>query len=463
MAQLVLLPQLGIADESAVVSSFRVKKGDTVSVGAPLFAIETGKSVFEVASEFEGAVLALLCDEGDELPIKAPVIAIGQPGEEYGSPPVPTAGNVSPSSDDGEVGPPHLSSAGGAPPCVGEPPLSPAGDISQCGDDERVGAVGGHSRVLASPRARALADKAGVDASYASATGPEGLIIERDIRKLLDSGIRTPSPIDGKKPATAANSLEGAAAVPSSHIAPLGGDAAAAAEGVPPPDYTDAPMSTMRKVIAKNMAASLTSAAQLTHSSSFDAAEIFAYRARCKADAKMSGVTLGDMVLFAVSRTLMDFPGMNAHVLGETIRRFSGVHLAVAIDIPGGLVVPVIRDAHRKSLLDISNETKLLAKQSREGTLPPDKLTGGTFTVSNLGSLGVEHFTPIINPPQAGILGVNNSTLRPRRKADGSIEFYDALSLSLTYDHRAVDGAPASRFLKAVCDNLAAFTLLLGR
>ncbi|MDR2657125.1 MAG: 2-oxo acid dehydrogenase subunit E2 [Oscillospiraceae bacterium] len=458
MAQLVLLPQLGIADESAVVSSFRVKKGDTVTVGTPLFAIETGKSVFEVASEFEGAVLALLCGEGDELPIKAPVMAIGQPGEEYGASTVPAAGDISPSGGDG----------------VAVPPLSSPADCTPLCGGERVGAAGEHPRALASPRARALAEKAGVDASYASATGPEGLIIERDIRKLLDSGVKTPSPVDGKKPATApsASALVGNAgtaaeggtpAATGITPVPLGINPAAQGLTPAPPDYTDEPMSTMRKVIAKNMAASLANAAQLTHSSSFDAAEILAYRARCKADAKMSGVTLGDMVLFAVSRTLLDFPGMNAHVLGETIRRFGGVHLAVAIDIPGGLVVPVIRDAHRKSLLEISNETKLLAKQSREGTLPPDKLTGGTFTVSNLGSLGVEHFTPIINPPQVGILGVNNSTLRPRRKADGSIEFYDALSLSLTYDHRAVDGAPASRFLKAVCDNLAAFTLLLGR
>ncbi|MDR0395726.1 MAG: 2-oxo acid dehydrogenase subunit E2 [Oscillospiraceae bacterium] len=403
MARLVLLPQLGISDESAVVSSFRVKKGDTVRSGAPLFAIETGKSVFEVASETDGVVLAILCDEGDELPVKAPVMAIGQAGEVY----------------EGEAEPNAEASA----PLSADPPR----------DAERA---------LASPRARTLANKAGVDAGRASATGPEGLIIERDIQKLLNEG--------GSRAAPAPKAAE-----PIKETVPI--------ESTPTIDYIDAPMSAMRRIIAKNMSASLANAAQLTHSSSFDAAEILAYRARCKNDDIMKGVTLGDMVLFAVSRTLAQFPDMNAHVMGETIRRFSGVHLAVAIDIPGGLVVPVIRDAHRKSLLEISNETKVLAKQSREGTLPPEKLDGGTFTVSNLGSLGVERFTPIINPPQAGILGVNNITLRPRRKPDGTVEFYDAFSLSLTYDHRAVDGAPASRFLKAVCDNLAAFTLLLGR
>ncbi|MDR1599167.1 MAG: 2-oxo acid dehydrogenase subunit E2 [Oscillospiraceae bacterium] len=427
MAQLVLLPQLGIADESAVVSSFKVKVGDKVGVGMPLFAIETGKSVFEVASEYEGVALALLCGEGDELPIKAPVMAIGRAGEVY------EAEAAAPTPPPSEA----IQSTVATIAPVAEPAAIPASEAG---------------RVLASPRARALADKAGVDVGQASATGPEALIIERDVRGLLDEG--------KGKPIAAVAPSKGSSGEAAPEVAP----AAPTAPAAPPTaDYTDAPMSVMRRVIAKNMAASLANAAQLTHSSSFDAAEILAYRAKCKADELMKGVTLGDMVLFAVSRTLTQFPDMNAHVLGETIRRFTGVHLAVAIDIPGGLVVPVIRDAQRKSLLEISGETKMLAKQARDGSLPPDKLTGGTFTVSNLGSLGVEHFTPIINPPQVGILGVNNMSLRPRRKPDGSVEFYDAFSLSLTYDHRAVDGAPASRFLKAVCDNLAAFTLLLGR
>ncbi|GHU68865.1 dihydrolipoamide acetyltransferase component of pyruvate dehydrogenase complex [Clostridia bacterium] len=433
MAQLVLLPQLGIADESAVVSSFRVKKGDAVSIGAPLFAIETGKSVFEVESELEGTVLALLCGEGDELPIKAPVMAIGQTGESYEAAAEP--GSAQTATAETAVDAVSIPSA--------ETSATPDNTGVICAQPT-------DGRILASPRARALADKAGVDPAYASATGPEGLIIERDVRKLIEEG-------GARKPAAAPAVLSVASSSASSVTSP-------AASAIPQTaDYTDTPMSTMRKVIAKNMAASLANAAQLTHSSSFDAAEILAYRARCKNDDVMKGVTLGDMVLFAVSRTLLDFPDVNAHVLGETIRRFSGVHLAVAIDIPGGLVVPVIRDAHKKSLLDISNETKLLAKQARDATLTPDKLSGGTFTVSNLGSLGVEHFTPIVNPPQVGILGVNNMTLRPRRKTDGSVEFYDAFSLSLTYDHRAIDGAPASRFLKAVCDNLTVFTLLLGR
>ncbi len=415
MAQNVLLPQLGISEESAVIGEFYVKPGDAVSVGQPLFSLETGKSVFDVESEYAGTVLALLCSVGDELPIKAPVMAIGQPGEKVAAAPRVKA---SPAALEAPAAPRP------------EPVPAPASLYQAEAGPEYA------ARKLVSPRARALAGKAGVDAALAMPTGPEGLIIERDVKKLLDEGV-----------APAAQALPPKAAVSPADRA----------------EFVDAPLSTMRKTIAKNMMASLAGMAQLTHTSSFDAGEILAYRAKCKQDPVMSGVTIGDMVLFAVSRTLMDFLDINAHFLGDAIRRFSGVHLAVAMDIPGGLVVPVIPDADKKSLLAISSECKELAQKSREGTLAPQALSGGTFTVSNLGSLGVEHFTPIINPPQVAILGVDCAVLRPRRKADGSVEFYDAIGLSLTYDHRAVDGAPASRFLQALCKNLASFTLLLGK
>ena len=416
MAQKVLLPQLGISEESAVIGEFYVKAGDAVSVGQPLFSLETGKSVFDVESEHAGTVLALLCQAGDELLIKAPVMVIGQLGELVEAAPqakaTPTAAPVETA---------HTSKQAVS--------VEPASGTEA--------AKKGETAFLASPRARALAEKAGVDA-LASPSGPEGLIIERDVKKLLDAGIQ-PSAKTAASPAKQAE------------------------EPLSPAEFVDVPLSTMRRTIAKNMMASLVNMAQLTHSASFDATEVLAYRKMCKQDSAMSGVTLGDMVLFAVSRTLKDFPDLNAHFLGESIRRFQGVHLGIAVDIPGGLIVPVIRDADKKSLLAISNEMKELAKRSREGSIAPQAITGGTFTVSNLGNLGIEHFTPIINPPQVAILGVNCAALRPRRAEDGSVEFYDAMGLSLTYDHRAVDGAPASRFLQALCKNLEAFTLLLGR
>lgn len=402
MANQVLLPQMGISEESAVVGEFYVKIGDEVQVGARLFSIETGKSVFDVESEFEGVVLGFLCEEGDELPIKAPVMVIGQAGESFTA---PQAEAQEPKERLEQVQAPVQKAV--------ETPVTTALEI-----DTR--------EKLSSPRARALADKAGVDAALAQPTGAEGLIIERDVKRMLDAGV------------------------------PQRASAAAAA-----PEYKDIPLTMMRRTIAKAMHQSLQSMAQLTHTAGFDATAMLNYRKRCKAQEQTKGITLGDMVLFAVSRTLPAFPEMNAHFLDDKIRRFGGVHLAVAVDIPAGLVVPVIRHADTKGLPEISNEMKRLSEACRNGSIAPELLTGGTFTVSNLGNLGVESFTPIINPPQVGILGVNTVTLRPRRADNGTVGFYDCMTLSLTYDHRAVDGAPASRFLQALCQNLEAFDTLV--
>ncbi len=402
MANQVTLPQMGLSEESAVIGEFYVSVGDTVQIGSRLFSIETGKSVFDVESEFEGVVLALLCEEGDELPIQAPVMVIGEAGESFDA---PKAEKEEPENKK-----------------AAEPaPVQKAAEVPAA-----MAYTGDQREKLSSPRARTLADKAGVDAALAQPTGAEGLIIERDVKRMLDTGVPERAP--------------------------------AAADG----DYKDVPLTMMRKTIAKAMFQSIQSMAQLTHTASFDATELLAYRKQCKAQEELKGITLGDMVLFAVSRTLTQFPEMNAYFLEDKIRRFPGVQLAVAVDIPAGLVVPVIRNADRMSVLEISNEMKRLAAACQNGSIAPELLTGGTFTVSNLGNLGIESFTPIINPPQVGILGVDTITLRPRRADNGTVSFYDCMTLSLTYDHRAVDGAPASRFLQALCKNLESFQTFLG-
>ena len=211
------------------------------------------------------------------------------------------------------------------------------------------------------------------------------------------------------------------------------------------------------------MRESLSGGAQLTNNHSFDATSIQRARAEFKAaGGDLAGVTLGDMVLYAVSRTLKNHPDLNAIMLDDnTIRHYHSVNLAVAVDTPRGLMVPVIFGADKKSLVEISKEVKQLAAEARDGAISPDKLKGGSFTVSNLGAFGVESFTPVINPPQTGILGVCNITAKARQKADGGYEFYPAMGLSLTYDHRAVDGAPAAKFAKELCANLESFTALL--
>ena len=231
------------------------------------------------------------------------------------------------------------------------------------------------------------------------------------------------------------------------------------------PEYTDGVMPRIRRVIATNMAASLQTLAQLTHHHAFDASQLMKLRRAFKehgAARGLDGISIGDMILFAVSRTLLDFPYMNSLLLdGDVVRTYRDVHLGVAVDTPRGLMVPVIFSANRKSLRQISDEVKSLALAAREGNINPDLLQGATFTVSNLGPTGVEIFTPIINPPQVGILGVCGSTTRVKRGAEGLVA-YPSIGLSLTYDHRAVDGAPASRFAGQLAKNLEAFLLLLA-
>jgi len=411
MANIVLLPQIGISEESAVLTKWHAKIGDAVKAGDVLFSLETGKSSFDVEAEHSGVVLALLADEGDEVAVKAPVCVIGAAGEEI------PAGLL-----DGPRAPAAASAASVAP--LAAPAATQARDA---------GAQSGASGI--SPRAKMLARKCDADPALANPSGPGGRIIERDVRALVESGQAT-------RPADPPSKAQ--------------------AQAIGAGSFEDRPLSAIRKTIAKNMAESLANTAQLTHSSSFDATCILEYRERLKQSEGLEGITIGDMVLFAVSRALSRFPELNAWLSGDTMRVFGSVNLACAVDTEKGLMVPVIFGASEKTLLEISTEIKALAQGCRAGNISPALLSGGSFTVSNLGQYGIESFTPIINPPQTGILGVNTITARVKETSEG-LRSYPCMSLSLTYDHRALDGAPASRFLQSLCKSLENFTALLAR
>jgi len=216
-------------------------------------------------------------------------------------------------------------------------------------------------------------------------------------------------------------------------------------------------------MIAKTMHDSLAEMAQLTHNTSFDATKVLAFRESLKSAPEtldLPKVTINDIILFAVSRVLTKHEGLNAHMMGDKIRYFKHVNLGIAVDTPRGLLVPTLFAAETKTLGQIAAESKVLAKSAIDGSINPDLLQGGTFTISNLGLYGIESFTPVINPPQVALLGVNCITERVRT-VEGQITTYPAMGLSLTYDHRAVDGAPASRFLKDLVTALEHFDLLL--
>ena len=422
MADFILMPQMGVSEESALLANWIVKEGDTVKTGDPLFSLETGKSSFEELSKFDGTVLKILVPAGEEVTIGVPVAVVGKPGEKFDLP----AGSAPAAAPTPSLGAPEAAAAA---PAAAPAAAAPAAAAAVDGD-----------KVLASPRAKKLASDLGLDIANASATGPEGRVIERDVKALAAN----PAAPKAEKAAPAA--------------APAAAAPAAEAE------YEDQPISRLRKVIAENMHSSLANMAQLTLNRTFDATALNALRKQMKASEGygLEKVTTNDLVLYVVARTLPEFPDINANFIDDKMRRFKHAQLGVAVDTPRGLLVPVIRDADKLSIREISQQVKAMAGQCRDGAISPAQLSGGSFTVTNLGSLGIESFTPIINPPQTAILGVCGLTLRPRETADGEIEFYTAMGLSLTFDHRVVDGSPAAQFLKAVATRLENINLLMA-
>jgi pyruvate dehydrogenase E2 component (dihydrolipoamide acetyltransferase) len=418
MAVAVIMPRQGQSVESCIITKWHKKAGDSVSIGDLLFSYETDKASFDEEAKVEGVMLAILAQEGDDVPCLQNVCVIGNKGEDISA-----------------------FTAGGAAPAEEKKPEAAAAAEIKKEAPAATGAVQEGEKLHISPRARNAAANMGLDASFAIPTGPNGRIIERDIMELSKSGAAFE-----EKPAAAVKAA-----------APV--QAAAAGE------FEDVPLTNIRKMIAKSMHASLSTMAQLTHSSSFDASGILAFRKQVKDNAAALGlenITLNDIVIYAVSRVLANHKDLNAHYLDDKMRYFSNVHIGMAVDTPRGLLVPTIFNANKLSLNEIAKETKQLAKEAQEGSISPDKLTGATFTLSNLGALGIENFTPVINPPQTGILGVNNIQTKMKMVGEEA-KPYQAMGLSLTYDHRALDGAPASRFLQELCRTLENFSILLAK
>lgn len=450
MANVVLMPKVGISVETCIITEWLKQPGDTVAVGDILFTYETDKASVECESTEAGTLIEQFYGNGDEVEVLTPVCAIGEAGEDVSALRPGGAAAEAPAAPTAPAEKPVEAAQAPAP--VAEQPV-PAAPVQ--GD------------IKISPRARRLAEEKYVDAHYATPTGPYGRVIERDVRELLNSGVgvMTGAAAAAGVSGESGSAIGGRVGAADAAAVPVAGVAPAASFATDGPGYRDVAFSGPRKVISRSMTASLTTIPQLTHNFSFDASDILALRKKLKASAEEKGlpnITLNDFVLYAVSRLLLKYPELNAHMVdGTTIRYFDDVHLAMAVDTPRGLLVPVIKYANRKSLAQIATEAKTLAKQAQEGGINPDDLSGGTFTISNLGGFGVESFTPVINLPQTGILGVDNIVERPRTGADGNIELYPAMGISLTYDHRAIDGAPASRFASELCAALADFSGML--
>ena len=420
VAQAVIMPKAGITVESCIMGSWKKNVGDTVAVGDILFTYETDKAEFECESTAAGTLLATFYNAGDEVTCLENVCAIGNAGDDVDS--------LRP----GAAAAPAVEAAPVAAPVTAAAPV--------------VAPVATQEATAISPRAKKLAERANVDASLATASGPNGRVIERDIRRLMEEGAPAKvAPVATEAPAVAATPTAAAPAVEA--------------------EYEDVKFSAVRKATSKAMMASLSGTAQLTLQFSFDATQIQQYRAMVKPlEGPVSKISLNDMVMYAVARTLTGYGDINANMIDDTtIRKFKNVNLGFACDTARGLLVPVIKNANKLSLLDLALEGKKLAAEAKDGKISPDKMSGGTFTVSNLGSFGCEGFTPVINPPQTAILGICNIQQKIKSCKDGVVTTYPAMGLSLTIDHRAIDGAPAARFMSELCKNLENFMTLLAQ
>ena len=437
MAIPVIMPRQGQSVESCIITAWNKKVGDTVEKGEILFSYETDKSSFDEAAPESGKLIAIFHEEGDDVPCLENVCVIGADGEDFSQ--------FAPAGD---------APAAAAAPAEAAAPAAEAAAPAQAA--EISGAI--------SPRARALAEKTGADLLKAVPTGPNGRIIERDVQKLVDMGLTVSAAAkDGYTSAVEGSGISGKVV-----LADLNAPAAApvaAASAAPVAEYEDVKLPNIRKVIAKSMHQSLSTMAQLTLNTSFDCTKLQNLRASLKSGAEKLGlanITLNDMVLYAVSRVILNHKDLNAHYLDDTMRYFNTVNLGIAVDTKKGLLVPTVFNAEKLTLNELSKAAKTVITEAQEGTINPDKLKGGSFTITNLGALGIESFTPVINPPQTGILGVDTITMKVK-DVNGEMVMYPAMGLSLTFDHRALDGAPAAKFLKELVFALENFDLLLTK
>ncbi len=430
MALVVILPKQGQSVESCIITEIKKKKGDTVKKGEVLFSYETDKASFEEESPADGVVLECFYNDGDEVPVLLDMMVIGQPGDDYAA---LLQGEVSGKEQE-------VSTTKAEGPAKIEVVASTNQPVNQS--------------AFISPRAKNLAEKEALNASELAGSGPKGRVIEKDVLVALESRPKlTPlakkiASEEGVQPQGTGSGLAGTAK---------------AADLLPPPanaiygvDYEDKKLSNMRKLIAKAMHSSLQNSAQLTHHLGADARNIQNLRKKAKkafeAGTLSANLTINDFVCFAVVKALKKFPNANSHFLGESMRLFNKVHLGLAVDTERGLMVPAVRNADDLSIIGLANQLKEVANSCKKGAISPELLSSeaATFTVSNLGAYGVEMFTPVINLPQAAILGVNTIVPRPKDLGDGVYGFVPYIGLSLTYDHRALDGGEATRFLKQI-------------
>ncbi len=426
MATEILMPALSPTMEEGTLAKWLVKAGDTVAAGDILAEIETDKATMELEAVDEGVVGRLLVAEGTAgVKVNTPIAVMLEEGESADAAPAKAA--PAPSAAAAPAAAPAPTKAADLAPVAAAAP-KPAGT---------------GTRVFATPLARRIAAAKGLDLASIAGSGPHGRIVKADV--------------EGATPvAAAAAAPAAAAAAPATAAAPAGASASAVAKLFEGRSYTEVPLDGMRRIIA----ARLTEAKQtiphfyLRREVRLDA--LMAFRAQLNAGLEKRGVKLSvnDFIIKACALALQAVPAANAVWAGDRILQMKASDVAVAVAIEGGLFTPVLRDAETKSLSALSAEMKDLAARARTRKLMPEEYQGGSFAISNLGMMGIENFDAVINPPHAAILAVGAGLKKPVVLADGTLGVAVVMSMTLSVDHRVIDGALGAELLQVIVDNL---------
>ncbi len=419
MAEVIRMPRMSDTMEEGVIVGWLKKVGDAVEPGDVLAEVETDKATMELESYQEGVLLYIGVKEGP-VPVNGILAVIGEEGEDYqaaldaeAEKPTDTAPSE---KEEAKSAPANTPAAAPAQPQIAAPP-PPVSTPATTSD----------ARLKASPLAKSMARESGIDLANITGTGDQGRIIKRDIEAYLAKGPAA-VPANGQQIAAAAN-------VPAFTLAQDRAD-------------EDIRVSQMRKTIARRLGESKFSAPHFYLTIEIDMGKTIAARKSLNEVAPVK-ISFNDLVIKACAVALQQHPAVNSSWMGDTIRRNGNIHIGVAVAVPDGLLVPVIRYANMKSLSQINVEVKALAEKAKNKKLQPDEMTGNTFTISNLGMFGIEEFTAIINPPDACILAVGTIVEKPV-VVDGKMEVGHRMKVTLSCDHRVVDGATGARFLQTL-------------
>ncbi len=430
MAEVIEMPKLSDTMEEGGIASWLKKEGEFIKEGEAFVEIETDKATMEYNSPVEGYLLKILVPAGKTTQLNQPIALVGEKGEKVDLSQVTQgakAGSVPPPS------PPTSMAAPLAPTAAALPSPPPAAS----GRQEAM-AQPSSDRLRASPLARRVAEEKKLPLDQIHGSGPNGRVVLRDVEKALQSPSAAPS--------------------------------AAVAERAPAPQLLqqgdqDVPLNMMRKTIAKRLLAAKNEAPHFYLTRSANMQRFNDWRSRLNTEAeerKLPKVSVNDLLVLAVSRALVKHPEVNSSWQGDFIRRHAAVHVAIAVAIPDGLITPVVRFTHQLGARDIAVQSRELIDRAKKGQLKPEEYQGGTFSISNLGMMGIEHFTAIINPPQAAILAVGATLPTPWVNKEGQLEVQSRMTMTLSCDHRVIDGAVGASFLQTLVGFLEDPLLILS-